>query len=148
MRCISLWQPWAQLVVLGLKVNETRGWCTWHRGPLLIHAAARRPDVPTWPPGTNLAAIYAALERHGYPREQLQLGAVIGGAILEGCTPTESIGELPEFERLAGDFTPGRFAWRLKHPQALREPVPWRGRQRLFDVPAAWGADNVLRVGP
>lgn len=46
MRALTLWQPWAQLVALGVKVIETRSWGTKYRGPLLIHAAARKPTVP------------------------------------------------------------------------------------------------------
>ncbi len=43
MKAITLWQPWATLVALGVKTIETRSWTTAYRGPLAIHAAARRP---------------------------------------------------------------------------------------------------------
>lgn len=42
---LSLWQPWATLVALGVKTIETRSWSTHYRGPLAIHAAARRPRI-------------------------------------------------------------------------------------------------------
>ena len=51
MKCITLWQPWATLIMLGIKKIETRSWHTQHRGPLAIHSAAK--DHPT------LAAICA-----------------------------------------------------------------------------------------
>lgn len=38
-RALSLKQPWAALVVAGLKTVEVRKWPTGHRGPLLIHAS-------------------------------------------------------------------------------------------------------------
>lgn len=41
MKAISLRQPHASLVALGLKRNETRSWATNYRGPLAIHASAR-----------------------------------------------------------------------------------------------------------
>jgi hypothetical protein len=41
-KALSLWQPWASLVALGVKTIETRSWSTSYRGPLAIHAA-RRP---------------------------------------------------------------------------------------------------------
>lgn len=44
MKTLSLWQPWASLVALGIKTIETRSWSTKYRGPLAIHAARRRPD--------------------------------------------------------------------------------------------------------
>ena len=40
LRAISLWQPHASLVALGVKPIETRSWATKYRGRLLIHAAA------------------------------------------------------------------------------------------------------------
>lgn len=39
MKVLSLRQPWAWLVVQGLKPIENRRWNTGHRGPLLIHAS-------------------------------------------------------------------------------------------------------------
>jgi hypothetical protein len=41
MKVLTLWQPWASLVQLGVKTIETRSWSTTYRGPLAIHAAAR-----------------------------------------------------------------------------------------------------------
>ena len=38
MRCLSIRQPWANLIVMGFKDIENRTWKTKHRGPLLIHA--------------------------------------------------------------------------------------------------------------
>ncbi len=46
MKAITLWQPWASLVAIGAKTIETRSWATSYRGPLAIHAAARKPAVP------------------------------------------------------------------------------------------------------
>lgn len=45
MKALTLWQPWASLVALGIKTIETRSWSTQYRGPLAIHAAKRKPDV-------------------------------------------------------------------------------------------------------
>lgn len=42
MKALTLWQPWASLVALGVKTIETRSWSTRYRGPLAIHAATRR----------------------------------------------------------------------------------------------------------
>ncbi len=39
MKALSLLQPWATLVVIGVKQIETRSWSTAYRGPLLIHAS-------------------------------------------------------------------------------------------------------------
>jgi predicted transcriptional regulator len=39
MKAISIRQPWAQLVVEGVKDIENRNWFTMHRGRLYIHAS-------------------------------------------------------------------------------------------------------------
>ena len=58
MKCLSLWQPWASLVVIGAKRFETRSWPTNYRGPLLIHAAQRwSPSQPNpWNSARNWSA--------------------------------------------------------------------------------------------
>jgi hypothetical protein len=39
MKALSIRQPWATLIVLGMKTVENRSWVTNYRGKLLIHAA-------------------------------------------------------------------------------------------------------------
>src|SRR5947209_16278 len=46
MYALSLKQPWATLLVHGLKTIEVRRWPTSRRGPLLIHAAKVSDDRP------------------------------------------------------------------------------------------------------
>lgn len=41
--CLSMWQPWASLLVYGFKRYEGRQWSTEYRGPLWIHAGSRQP---------------------------------------------------------------------------------------------------------
>ena len=38
MKCLTVRQPFAALIVAGLKTIECRGWQPRFRGPLLIHA--------------------------------------------------------------------------------------------------------------
>ena len=42
MKAITIWQPWASLIAVGAKGFETRSWKTSYRGPIAIHAAARK----------------------------------------------------------------------------------------------------------
>jgi predicted transcriptional regulator len=66
MLALSLRQPWADLVVDGVKVIETRTWNTRFRGRFLVHAA-KRVDRE-------------ACERFGV--KPSALGAIIGEATL------------------------------------------------------------------
>lgn len=38
---VTIRQPYAWLIVAGIKPIENRAWATTHRGPLLIHAAVK-----------------------------------------------------------------------------------------------------------
>lgn len=92
MRCISLWQPWAHLIVTGHKRIETRSW----RAPkdligerIGIHAAARRPTAQDLRPlrlaFPNIATRPAAQPVGAQPR--MPLAAIVATARLEACLP-------------------------------------------------------------
>lgn len=53
-KCLSVRQPWANLIAQGKKTIETRTWSTTYRGPLLI-VSSRKPDIA--PAGYGLAVI-------------------------------------------------------------------------------------------
>ena len=42
--CLSMHQPWASLLVMGIKKHEGRTWYTPYRGRLWIHAGSKQPD--------------------------------------------------------------------------------------------------------
>lgn len=42
-KALTLWQPWAAAVIYAGKDVENRAWRTSYRGPLVIHAAKRKP---------------------------------------------------------------------------------------------------------
>jgi activating signal cointegrator 1 len=42
--CLSMHQPWASLLIAGIKKHEGRTWYTPHRGRLWIHAASKQPS--------------------------------------------------------------------------------------------------------
>lgn len=132
MKALTLWQPWASLVACGAKRYETRGWSTKYRGPLLICAAKRPMDE--WTRQLFASAPFRrALERE-YP---MQFGVALCVANLTACLPTESaafLDEVSEDDLLFGNFTDGRFAWRLENVQRFPTPFAIRGRQGLFDL--------------
>lgn len=109
MKALSLWQPWATLMVIGAKRNETRGrWDYHHTGPVAIHAALqwnrdlvafclkpefKRALAPLKP---DLPAFYDhCLPRWGRPGKSppekhlhpmLPLGAIVGVVDIVGST--------------------------------------------------------------
>lgn len=162
MQAISVWQPWAVLLAAGKKCCETRHWPIRHRGPLLIHAAKKWDANIAYLTADPL--FRRALGAIGFditPDERaakaawgLPLGAIVGRVDIVDCFPTERVGcvkpdaaptpmiapgrklYVNPTEKAFGDFEPGRFAWVCANPVRFPAPIPCRGAQGLFDVPA------------
>ncbi len=134
MKAISLYQPWASLIALGLKRIETRGWLTHYRGPLAIHATNYFPPLAKM--AFREGRIWEALSLRGLTDwRALPRGAVLCIADLVDC---ERIGPAfvmpPDPELSFGDFRPSRYAWRLANVRPLREPFYHRGGQRIWSI--------------
>jgi hypothetical protein len=130
-----------------VKPYETRSW----QAPksligkrIAIHAAKALDDLRELaeymadlnefggPCDDNMMAFNNAIARLGFAKfADLPRGAIIGTVVLEASLPTATLVDSGPF----GDFSPGRFAWRMSDPQALAEPIPFRGMQGFFDVP-------------
>jgi hypothetical protein len=142
MKCLSLRQPWATLVVRGAKWVETRSWRTGHRGLLAIHAAKVFPPVARslcWD-----EPFRTLLQQGGYHSwDQLPLGQILGTVTLTDCVATEEIDPAltamghpnPDLEKALGDFRPRRWGWLLGNARPLIVPVACNGNLGLFDVP-------------
>lgn len=121
MKAISTRQPWAHLIVRGIKRIENRSWSTDYRGPLLIHAA-----VNIW-----ADASFGEIELRYRVRlpSQLPLGALVGRVEL-----------LDVVTRSRDRFFSGPYGFVLGDAREI-VPVAMVGRSRLFDVP-----DELLAV--
>lgn len=137
---LTVWQPWASALAAGIKKNETRSWATKYRGPIVIHAAACSAlTVPRSPTLDSATTCRELLETFGEYKEwgALPTGAVLAVGNLVGCeklTP-EFVAGLSETERALGDYTPGRYAWKIEDVLRLSPPVHARGKQGLWEWP-------------
>lgn len=145
MKAISLWQPWASLIAIGAKKYETRSFVPHYRGPLLICAAkgglpkrelfdilAQRPFQGALnPKSLSLSVLYS----------RLPFGAALCVVDLVDCIRTENLIEDYRADLPFGDFSYGRFAWKLENVRAFKEPFPVKGKQGLFEV------DDSLIIG-
>lgn len=139
-KTLSLWQPWASLVAAGVKLHETRHWATKHRGPIAIHAA-KTLDVA----GAPELLCQTVLGQHW--SRIVPVGMVVAVANLTTCDPAERVADhLTPADLASGNFTRGRFAWRLDRARRLLRPIPAVGRQGLFN----WLPDEPLEalLGP
>ncbi len=132
MKAISLWQPWASLMAMGLKKNETRSWATSYRGPLLIHAAKKKVQWPDM-------AIWELINKRGM--NLLPYGYLICRVDLIDCQKMIGLNR-PEgrLEWEFGDYSCGRFMWITDNVKTF-DPIPFRGSQGFFEVP-----DSILGI--
>jgi hypothetical protein len=134
-KALTLHQPWASLVALGVKTLETRSWWTAYRGPLAIHAA-KAFGV------SNQALCHqepfkVALLAGGFEQvSDLPLGAVVALADLKSCKEMTkewlAYTNLSDQERAFGHYALGRYAWHLVNVQPVNPPIPARGAQGLW----------------
>lgn len=121
---LTVRQPWAGLIMAGVKTVENRSWVTHYRGELYVHASAR--------PDTDAMSVLD---------EQEDLAGVdvgVNGAIL-GTVELYDIAEHVR-DRWAID---GQWHWLLRRPRPMRVPVVMPGRQGLWrpgraPTPALW----------
>ncbi len=143
MNTISLWQPWASGIELGVKTIETRGWCAPDvliGEPIAIHAAKRdtRETREAWMRLVKrvpaVAAIFAAAGYNDW--EDLPFGAVVATTRLIACVET-TMGICPGMWRTLydqdwGNFEAARFAWYLGDVKRVHPAVPEVGRQGIW----------------
>ncbi len=148
MKALTLTQPWASLVALGLKHIETRSWSTGYRGPLAIHAAKGFPndckELCIEEPFRSVLLVAGIGGASELPR-----GEMIATAKLLGCVrivhPRALIAEahrtlmgrdfepLTDQEMAFGDYTPGRYAWVIGEVQMLEDPIVVKGALGLWE---------------
>jgi hypothetical protein len=109
-KVLTIRQPWASLIVWGVKPVENRSWITNHRGALLIHAGMKYERDPE-------------LERkYQFGPDDLDYGAVIG------------IVELADIvEQHRSPFFKGPFGWVLRNARGI-DPIPMKGKLGLFNA--------------
>jgi activating signal cointegrator 1 len=140
MRAISLWQPWATLLISGVKKIETRDWPLRYNGWLAIHAAKkwdRQIEQACLEPGLREAIV--AADPHGrFAPQHWSRGAIVGMVNITKVVKYEDSLRhklaLTTRERACGLYEPGRWLWICNTAIAFKEPVPWKGSQGLFEV--------------
>jgi ASCH domain len=78
MKMLTIRQPWAGLIVAGIKPVENRTWSTDYRGPILIHAGLKWEDRDT---ADVICEMSPGRLREMLP-DDMRTGAVIGVADL------------------------------------------------------------------
>ncbi|KAG5485736.1 hypothetical protein LSCM1_07147 [Leishmania martiniquensis] len=123
--CLSMHQPWASLLVAGIKRHEGRVWGTTYRGRVWIHAAASQPvnveEVEAH--YSKFAAPGQAFPRH-YPTKVL-----LGYVYITECLDREAYETAFKPEERQEDSP---YSFICVEPKALFFPLPMNGKHKLF----------------
>jgi len=124
MKCLSIKQPWADLIVLGMKDIENRGWKTNYRGRLLIHAAQQIDEDGKW--DLCISRIFRNDMKRLYatPGHVVHLGFIIGAVDLIDCVTVSP-----------SRWFSGHYGFVLAHPAIFKNAIPYRGKLGIFEVP-------------
>jgi hypothetical protein len=117
-RCLSVKQPWLELILSGKKDIEVRTWTTKFRGPVWLHAG-KSIDKPQ-------------MSRFGF--KDVTTGAFLGRA---------SLGDVIKFDAKTweslrkrhlneGPFQEGLFGWIFKDIKRLNKPLEASGKLGLY----------------
>lgn len=143
MKAWSFWQPWANCIIEGEKLIETRGHNIKMRGPIAIHATQyKKLPCEVW------EAVHEAIQPErpfinsrmyfmmGCKGKVGTFGAVLGTVEIVDCVSIESLYgtqyDTPK-ERALGDWTPGRFGIILQNPRKFARPFPHKGKQGIWE---------------
>jgi ASCH domain len=123
MKCLSVFQPYADLIIEGKKTIELRTWNTKFRGEFLIHAP--------------LKVDKQACKRFGINDGTIRRGAIIGKVEIYDVKVYRSCEELNfDYKKhLAGKkYLNHRYGFLLRNPQPLTVPIPYKGSLGFFEA--------------
>ena len=122
MKCLSISQPFADLIVSGKKTIELRNWNTKFRGEFLIHAPLK---------------IRADDAKRLKIKKKFVTGAIIGKAQLYDVKHYNEMKEIKldkKFHFSSKKFQNKTYGFMIKNARPLRIPIPWKGRLGFFEV--------------
>jgi len=122
LKCLSVSQPFADLIIFGKKTIELRNWNTNFRGEFLIHSPLKiRVD------DCNRLKI----------NKKFVTGAIIGKVELYNVKKYNSLKEITldkKFHLSSKKFQDKTYGFMLKNPKSFRIPIPCKGQLGFFDV--------------
>ncbi len=122
MKCLSISQPFADLIISGQKSVELRNWNTNFRGEFLIHAPIK---------------IRIKDCKRLKLNKKLVTGAIVGKATLYDVKKYNSKKEIRmdrKFHLASIDSYYKKFGFILKKAKPFKIPIPWKGQLGFFEV--------------
>jgi hypothetical protein len=112
---LAIQQPWAELILRGVKTFEIRSQPTQLRGTIYVYASKRLSQLP---------AAETAVRRWKLDLGALPLGRVVGSVDITDCRPARPADH--QAACVPAELLSGQFAYALDRPLRLDEPRPVR----------------------
>ncbi|GAB1605197.1 activating signal cointegrator 1-like isoform X1 [Argonauta hians] len=126
--CLSMHQPYASLLIAGIKLHEGRTWYTSHRGKLWIASTAKPPLQEEI---DSLESVYRAIYKEGdvvFPKFY-QPGCLLGCVDLVDCL------EQGEYRNQFPDGESGSpYVFICQNPKELVVNFPIKGKHKIFKL--------------
>ena len=122
LKCLSVSQPFADLIIAGKKTTELRKWNTNFRGEFLIH--------------TPLKIKTEDCKRLKIKKKFIT-GVILGKAEIYDVKKYNSVKEVKmdrKFHLASKKFHDRTFGFLLKNAKSFRSPIPCKGQLGFFDV--------------
>jgi ASCH domain len=132
LKCLSLKQPFAELVIDGRKTIETRTWNTNFRGEFLIHSSK--------------AIDKDSAKKLNIDCHRLTTGALVGRAFLYDVKKYRNRKEYvaDQSKHLSDNFSQPKYGFFLKDARKLDKPIPLVGKLGFFHVNLHHNDRNIL----
>ena len=108
-------QPWAELILRGIKTLEVRSSLTSVRGMIYLYSSKVLADVPD---------ARLQVQRHQLPLEELPRGLLIGSVAILGARPATA--DDAGAACVSPALLDGKCVWELSHPRRFDSPCPVR----------------------
>jgi hypothetical protein len=123
MKCLSLKQPYAELIVSGKKTIELRRWNTKFRGEFLIHASKKVNNV--------------ACRKNKIDPDSITRGAIVGKGLLYDVIfyDNRRLFVQDANKHLAGNnYSDCKYGFLIKNAKRFRTPFSINGKLGFFNV--------------
>lgn len=126
--CLSMHQPWASLLVMGIKQHEGRSWYTPYRGRLWIHAGSKQPDEVDIKELESFYKIYYSNHNLKFP-DSYPTSCLLGYVDLKDCMSADIYKE--EFPNGESE---SEFVFICKNFRELFSKIPMSGQHKIFKL--------------
>lgn len=134
MKVLTVKQPAASLILLGIKSIENRTWQSPYTGRIAIHAS-KNNDPEIW------RLMREQCEANGVPFPDIEFpyGSLLGTVGLYGAIYENVDGEIDGYGNFSAEmlrwWQRDFYGWVLKKPIPAPAPIPWQGALGLWKIP-------------